>query len=409
MGAVQHGRMFAVAKAPYFAAAIHKLPWVVDDDITSGGKGTSAITKGGVVRCHSDVLKRPAQQIGTDLLHEIGHWLDGFFPRAAALGSGVNMEAANYAHDACVNERLAHVPGLDWGDMPPILPESLEQPPLLIFEERYRRLMQNAKKKKVEAPGGKKCCGTGSLGAGFDDKDEGGDQELSGLAQEGMRGQIARDIIEFANHNPGKIGHALVEWATRFEYSNVSWQEKLRRGISRAVASAAMPNNLSWRQPARRQGGVGYGPGRPVVPALLGSRPGVGVVIDTSGSMTEAMGLALGETQRIIRACGASIHAVACDTQADGPYEIRDLAVFLKSHGAFEGGGGTVLKPGFDAIATVKKIDVVVCLTDGGIWDLHEINQPKIPVLWGFVPLYDDDFTPPWGEKITIQVKKQDD
>jgi predicted metal-dependent peptidase len=102
-----------------------------------------------------------------------------------------------------------------------------------------------------------------------------------------------------------------------------------------------------------------------VLPSLRRRPPRVSVVIDTSGSVSDAeLGSALLEVSAISRAVGGRrdlISVVSCDSAA------RIAHPLCRAEGIrLTGGGGTDLRSGFAAALRAQpRPDVVVVLTDG--------------------------------------------
>ncbi|CAM5478515.1 Metal-dependent peptidase OS=Streptomyces tendae OX=1932 GN=GUR47_30105 PE=4 SV=1 [Streptomyces tendae] len=116
-----------------------------------------------------------------------------------------------------------------------------------------------------------------------------------------------------------------------------------------------------YGRPSRRSAGT---PGV-VLPSLRRRPPRVAVVIDTSGSVSDAeLGSALLEVAAIARAVGGRrdlVSVVPCDAAARLAHSLcRTEGIELV------GGGGTDLRAGFaKALAARPAPDVVVVLTDG--------------------------------------------
>jgi predicted metal-dependent peptidase len=101
------------------------------------------------------------------------------------------------------------------------------------------------------------------------------------------------------------------------------------------------------------------------LPGLRQPTPQVAVVIDTSGSVSDAMlGEALAEVTGVVRALGVghtALRVVCCDAQAYTAQRVREVARITLS-----GGGGTDMGAGLAAAAALRpRPDVIVVLTDG--------------------------------------------
>jgi predicted metal-dependent peptidase len=102
-----------------------------------------------------------------------------------------------------------------------------------------------------------------------------------------------------------------------------------------------------------------------VLPSLRRRPPRVAVVIDTSGSVSDAeLGSALLEVAAISRAVGGrrdQVTVLSCDAAA------RTVVPLCRAEGiSLVGGGGTDLRTGFaKALRAQHRPDVIVVLTDG--------------------------------------------
>jgi predicted metal-dependent peptidase len=148
-----------------------------------------------------------------------------------------------------------------------------------------------------------------------------------------------------------------------------------------------------------------------VLPSLRRTPPRVCVVIDTSGSVSDAeLGSALLEVAAISRAVGGRrdlVSVVSCDAAAG-------VAVPLCRAENIElvGGGGTDLRSGFArALRSRPRPDVIVALTDGQTpWPSE---QPPCRTVVGLFPRppravneddpdYVPDTPPPWARVVVI-------
>ena len=161
--------------------------------------------------------------------------------------------------------------------------------------------------------------------------------------------------------------------------------------------------DLHWGRPSRRQGGIGFGPGLPILPAYRAPVPRVAVIVDTSGSMgAKELQEAISETAGVLQAVGAPVKFVAIDAQVQGMTEIenpQDIARLLV------GGGGTRMQPAFELLRNEReRPDVVICCTDGQIDTFAEHEWCR--TVW--VVVGNDDHAAEgqpnnWGETIVIE------
>lgn len=188
--------------------------------------------------------------------------------------------------------------------------------------------------------------------------------------------QTAEAVREHAVNGRGKIPDSLKRWADGFlAPPKIPWRTKLARLVRSSVAWRPGAVDHRWDGPGRRQAGLGYGPGKPVMPRLRQPVPRVAVAVDTSGSMgQQEMTDALRETRGVLVAVGAEVDFVSCDSQIGGLGKIRkieDVAGLLK------GGGGTDFNPVFEALEKRRpRPEVLIFVTDG------QGPAPELPPVW---------------------------
>jgi len=135
--------------------------------------------------------------------------------------------------------------------------------------------------------------------------------------------------------------------------SKVSWRTLLRdfAGQNQRVGSRG-----TWKRPNRRFG--------PRQQGKIVKRTGkLAFVIDTSGSMSQdELSQVMTEADYVARILDVWI--IDCDTKVQQVYKYR-RGINLKCKGR----GGTDLNPGLLHADKDLKADMIVCLTDGGLWD----------------------------------------
>jgi predicted metal-dependent peptidase len=137
------------------------------------------------------------------------------------------------------------------------------------------------------------------------------------------------------------------------------WKKLLGAAVRSAAASPGVGDDYTYDRPSRRSGSVP----RAILPSLRHRPPRVCVVIDTSGSVSDAeLGSALLEVTAIARALSGRrdlVTVLPCDA---------DVPIVHRLSGTQQiqliGGGGTDLRTGFDHAARTRP-DVIVVLTDG--------------------------------------------
>jgi predicted metal-dependent peptidase len=242
-------------------------------------------------------------------------------------------------------------------------------------------------------------CGSGADGLerGWDLGEDGADG-LSRHELDAVRFRVAQGI----NARPGDVPKGWRRWADEAFHPPQAWRALLGAAV-RAAASATGGDDYTYGRPARRSAGL---PGV-VLPSLRRRPPQVCVIIDTSGSVSDAeLGSALLEVAAIGRAVGGRrdlVRVLSCDAAAGVAHPL------CRAEGIpLIGGGGTDLRAGFDkALRTTPRPDVVVVLTDGqtpwpvarpqcrtvvglfprsSSWDEHDPDRvPEQPPAWAHV------------------------
>lgn len=223
-----------------------------------------------------------------------------------------------------------------------------------------------------------------------------------GLSREeldAVRFRVAQGI----NAAPGDVPLGWRRWADEAFHPPQPWRELLGAAVRAAAAGAAGGDDYTYGRPSRRSAGL---PGV-VLPSLRRNPPRVTVVIDTSGSVSDAeLGSALLEVAAIGRAVGGRrdlVRVLSCDAAAGVAYPLcRAEGIELI------GGGGTDLRTGFAAALRVPpRPDVMVVLTDGQTpWPS---SRPPCRTVVGLFPRRrrtwteaDPDEPPAWARVVRI-------
>ena len=356
------GRVWAAHEAPYLATALLALePVVVDQREDSDRHDLAAFPadRRWHVYVDPDVLgAAEIGEVGFWLLHQVSHLLrvhGARFPAeppavdAGPLGGRTREQRRwNVATDCEIDddlqtrrlvrpERAAH-------------PEQLGLPVGRTAEQYWDALSG--------PPAAASDCGSGCDGC-----DRAWDCDRPGLSRLGAR-LVTRDTAQRIREHTrerGDVPAGWTRWADAVLEPTVDWRRQLSAHIRRGVARAAGRVDFTYSRPSRRAASSHD----VVLPSLRRPLPQVAVVIDTSGSMSDAMlGEALGEVRGVVRALGVgrdSLHVIACDAQAYAAERVRDVARITLS-----GGGGTDMGAGLAAAAALRpRPDVIVVLTDG--------------------------------------------
>ena len=198
-------------------------------------------------------------------------------------------------------------------------------------------------------------------------------QRLAGAAQQAMQA--------------GKLSGSLARLVDHLLQPQLPWRMLLARYLT-AIAR----DDYSYMRPSRREGEA-------ILPSLRSHHLELTVVLDTSGSVSEAeFNEFLAEVNAIKGQMQARVTLLACDMALApaGPWVIEPWEE-LKLPQQFAGGGGTDFRPAFAWIARQdRQPDVLVYFTDAQ--GEFPAREPECPVLWlvkGRSPV-------PWGQRIQL-------
>jgi predicted metal-dependent peptidase len=216
----------------------------------------------------------------------------------------------------------------------------------------------------------------------------------------------AEAVKQHAQQGQGRLPAGLVRWAESIlGPPRIPWQTKLARLTRSAIAYR--PGAVDWRysRTSRRQAAIGFGVGKPIMPALVAPVPRVAVVLDTSGSMgTEEVRAGLEETAGILKAVGATVTFLACDAQVHSLQKVASPGQLAK---LVKGGGGTDFVPAFEALGREKeRPEVIVFITDG-LGRAPATPPPKTKTIWLLIGPYKQKPCE-WGEVIELDSQKSD-
>lgn len=393
-------RLHAVAVRPYLAAALFALHVVEDRSVP-----TMAVDA--YWRCYVSpgfVARTPVEDLAGVWVHEVSHLLRDHHERGLryareneAYGPGERLRR-NIAADFEINDDI-------YGDglLRPagaVLPSLLGLPDGLLMEEYLRTSSMTGLASDLSWLD----CGGGSDGEAR--PWELGPEGANGLTRQ-QRDAVRFRVAEGIKGRPGEAPEGWRRWADEAFHPPQPWRQLLGSAVRSAAGAPGVGENHSYRRPSRRSTAV---PGA-VLPSLRRTPPRVCVVIDTSGSVSDAeLGGALLEVAAIARAVGGRrdlVSVISCDAAAG-------IAVPICRAEALEliGGGGTDLRSGFArALRSRPRPDVIVALTDGQTpWPSA---QPPCRTVVGLFPRpsravnendpeYVPDAPPPWARVVTI-------
>ncbi|WP_370120124.1 VWA-like domain-containing protein [Streptacidiphilus sp. MAP12-33] len=347
-------RLQAARARPYLATALFALRVVV-----SGTTPTMAVDRHW--RCYVSpgfVARTPVEELAGVWVHEVSHLLRDHHGRSDryALAKGLTCAPErlrmNIAADFEINDDI-------FGDGL-VRPKGAVRPAMARLPEGWLMEDYLAQLRVGALPEDLAWLDCGSGADGLDRPWDLGADGADGLtAQE--RDAVRFRVTQAINARPGRTPAGWRRWAEEAFQPPQPWRELLGAALRSATASAGTGGDYHYGRPARRATSL---PGV-VLPSLRRTPPRVAVVIDTSGSVTDAeLGAALREVTAISQAIGGRrdlVTVVPCDAAAQ-----RVTTLCRAEEIPLLGGGGTDLRAGFvRALRARPRPDVVVALTDG--------------------------------------------
>ncbi|WP_257002315.1 VWA-like domain-containing protein [Streptomyces sp. WZ.A104] len=347
-------RLQAARARPYLATALFALHTVESWRVPTMGVDR-------YWRCYVSpafVARTPVEQLAGVWVHEVSHLLRDHHGRSDRVarqrglnGPGdrlrMNIAADCEINDDVYGDGLARPKGA-------VYPSTLGLPTGELMEDYLRRFGLGPSTQSLAWLD----CGSGADGLARDWElgPEGADG-LSDQEQDAVRFRVAQGI----NGRPGNATKGWKRWAEEAFHPPQPWRELLGAAVRSATSGHGAGEDYSYGRPARRSAGL---PGV-VLPSLRRRPPQVSVVIDTSGSVSDAeLGSALLEVAAISRAVGGRrdlVTVLACDAAT------RVVHPLCSAEGIpLVGGGGTDLRTGFArALRSHPRPDAIVVLTDG--------------------------------------------
>ncbi|MEU4780141.1 VWA-like domain-containing protein [Micromonospora sp. NPDC023633] len=347
-------RLQAVRARPYLASALFALH-VVESRLVP----TMAVDRHW--RCYASpvfVDRTPVEELAGVWVHEVSHLLRDHHGRSDRVarergltGPGerlrMNIAADCEINDDVFGDGLARPDGV-------VDPATLGLPEGELMEDYLRQFRLGPRTQGLVWLD----CGSGADGAEREwDLGADGAHGLSAQERDAVRFRVAQGITG----RPGDVPQGWRRWAEEAFHPPQPWRDLLGAAIRSAASGAGAGEDYTYGRPSRRSAGV---PGV-VLPSLRRRPPRVCVVVDTSGSVSDAeLGSALLEVAAISRAVGGRrdlVSVLSCDAAARVMHPLcRAEEIPLV------GGGGTDLRTGFArALRTRPRPDVVVVLTDG--------------------------------------------
>ncbi|WP_097866956.1 vWA domain-containing protein [Streptomyces sp. rh34] len=347
-------RLQAARVRPYLATALFALHTVESRQVP-----TMAVDRHW--RCYVSptfVARTPVEELAGVWVHEVSHLLRDHHGRSDRVarqrgltGPGerlrMNIAADCEINDDVYGDGLARPKGI-------VYPSTLHLPPGELMEDYLYQFRLGTRTQNLAWLD----CGSGADGLEREwDLGPDGAHGLSAHEQDAVRFRVAQGITG----RPGNASKGWKRWAEEAFHPPQPWRDLLGAAVRSAASGLGAGEDYTYGRPSRRATGL---PGV-VLPSLRRRPPRVSVVIDTSGSVSDAeLGSALLEVAAIARAVGGRrdlVTVLACDAAT------RVVHPLCQAEGIpLVGGGGTDLRTGFaKALRAHPRPDAIVVLTDG--------------------------------------------
>lgn len=346
---VAAARLWAAMRFPYLASALF-----ASSVVSAPRLGSIAVDRSWRLYMDPSLVDRwSSDQIGSVLVHHVGHLLRDHAGRAQRLGIDETSEKDWVAAaDAEINDDLVDS-GVNF-PVDPIVPAALECEPGGFAEDYFRSIR------------GRDVC-PGECGSGAHaqlrhwETDADGIPQITPASAQLLRTKVASDIRSCAGKLPGSVPLGWQRWAEELLEPKVDWRKALAAAVRTGVASVAGCVDYTYMRPSRRASVTGS----VILPALRRALPTVAVVIDTSASMSgRLLDEVVPEVEGILRGVGVGrsrVHVLACDTEVHKVERVtsgRRVQLF--------GGGGTDMRAGIHSALELRPPpSVIVVLTDG--------------------------------------------
>lgn len=419
---ISAARGLATRRLPYFSSALFTLilkPLPGMFKMVGAAMGVNAKA---VLYYDPDVVENDwdIEDIEFGLLHEVGHLLRDHASKCKK--ESYKAKQWNLAGDAAINDDLVEA-GLKplSTDM---VPSNIKHPktdlPMktgLVEEAYYHAIRQM----KEDPGGGSPRPGSGNCGGisgnpmeGLpgDGEGEGEGEGRSNVEIERVRKDCAKEVQKASAKSRGSVPAGYMVWADQIiAPPKIRWQDKVQRTVRHGVSKVRGSVDYHYGQISRRQWGIGFGPGMPILPSMFAPMPRIACFVDTSGSMgDDDLAEAMAEVNGVVKASGAEVLLGCCDAEVHGNIEV---VTNLKAACAkLEGGGGTDFNPVFREIERMppaSRPHIAIMMTDGG--GPAPVVAPRgLIVIWvlighhAIVP-YSGEWGGPsitWGEQIFV-------
>jgi predicted metal-dependent peptidase len=334
------------------------------------------------------VEEKTVNELSIVLLHEAMHIYQDHWSRM----DGRKHDLWNISADCEVDDDLERIDFLPEGML---VPQKFGLPPNKPAEWYYTKILENA----IEIP-----CPNDMIMGDSDDSNPGdSDQKTqdgnnqqneptSGRTQSEI--EAARTSTSEAIKQQGDVPGGLLRMAEKLTAPPLlDWKTELTAATVNSVATTKYGmSDYSFGRPNKR-----HQKSKILFPSMITHLPKVGVLIDTSGSMSEEdVGAGLAQIRHILSNLGSEVYlaVVDCSLQYFGRAKtVAEITTKLK------GGGGTDLRPGFDKLTEVK-CDVIIAVSD--CYASFPEKQPAGKTIF-LIP--NGGTMAPWGKQVFMSGK----
>lgn len=327
------------------------------------------------------------------VLHEILHNILLHFKRLRKYP----QEIANIAGDLEINQALQD---LGYNIRNGLFPQMFGLPPHKTAEEYAEMLLQNSQMEKVYSRGaneGKPFGGSSANGRKQEWED---DYDKSNSATQSEAETIAREVAE--EKQIGDIPGYLKRILSTVAKPKVNWKRLLRVAVKKLVSEIEKGKfDYSRVRPSKKSYASDV-----VYPGTVKPKLSVGVLIDTSGSMSaNELSSAVAEVLQIVKETKSTVHVFSGDTKIYSHSKIKGISGINKLE--LVGGGGTAMDVCMEQVASLKlKLNLFVVISDG-YTDWPKENPFKVPVIVALTTSKTKNYVPEWVYK-TVVIKEGD-
>ena len=399
-------RLMASEKlAPYMSSILYLMVPVETDRIPA----MAGITPNCKLYYNAKMLeerKISTRELALILLHEAGHIFQDYWDRQDCRDS----KDWNIAADMEINDNIAQIDTLPEGLYHPV---TFGLPPDKPAEWYYSEIKK--KQIKIEIP--QDCFPDDSPGNGEGGEGEGEDGDNKKPSQGQGSGEEEEEAGEKKKiqASPGR-NKSEIEAAKQATAHQIKAQGNVPGGWLRKAEQLIAPPVLDWRREltaaarssiaSTKYGLSDYSFSRPnrrhsksniIFPSMVTQIPNVGVLIDTSGSMSEKdLQDGLAQTRHILANIDGSIYLAVIDCTLQNFGKVKTVAEIAAK---LAGGGGTDLREGFEKLIEVK-CDVIIAISD--CYATFPSEKPKGNTIF---LITSGGTTPPWGKAIFMDGK----